>query len=176
MGRLDIQHAGRFVGSLSSVAFLAGRRVLGDNWKLASNPHGSVLFDPSRRGTLELGMVPCDLHNGSRSYIRRAGVDDGSFSEAGATDGEKRGRTPTNLKNQGDRARRGCWTHPPRRRQSAIGLFAIADVDNFDGIAATFTEDDTPVADPEPIARRIEAVKLLDISRVGFQKSGETLE
>ncbi|MGD1094824.1 MAG: hypothetical protein ABSB35_22880 [Bryobacteraceae bacterium] len=52
--------------------------------------------------------------------------------------------------------------HSPRRRASAIGLFAIADADEFDGVAAAFAEDDTPVADAEAIARRIEAVKLLD--------------
>jgi hypothetical protein len=56
---------------------------------------------------------------------------------------------------------------------SSVRLAAIADAEDLDGVIASLTEDDTPVTDAEAVPGRIEALKLLDIACIGFEKPGQ---
>lgn len=59
---------------------------------------------------------------------------------------------------------------------STVGLAPVANADHFDGVRALVPVDEAPGANTEAIERRVEALKLLDISSAGFQVAVERLE
>ncbi len=67
-------------------------------------------------------------------------------------------------------------TRPATEHTLAIRVFAVADADNLDGIVATISEGDTPVADSQSVARWGESAELLDVPYVGFHKPRQTSE
>jgi len=57
-----------------------------------------------------------------------------------------------------------------------ISLSAISDAHNVNRVPAALAKDNAPIANPESILRRIEAMQLPDVAGFRFQKTSQRIE